>query len=401
MAWATRLGEKAATREPSLDVMAQILRTWWPVFVALLLIQMGNGLASTLVSVTGQADHLSPVLQGLILSAFFAGSVVGAQSAPWLIARTSHVFSAAAYTWVLTGVIVCFALTSNPWAWVVLRLVAGAAITGMFTCIESWLNLSVGDGIRARVFSFYIFTQLGGLAAGQMLLSARAIGNEPLFLLSAALIAIAALCYHRERARNPAIEETSHVPIMSLIARAPIGVLCICLSGFSWAGLMASGPALVEMIGLSDVDKSLFMALAVVSGMISQMPAGWLADHMDRRIVLAGLSGMAALCALVPIADETRIGLFAFAVLFGASTFPLYAIGVARISEVLDQAERTSASALMIIFFDIGAVVAPLLLAQAMATGGASSYFVALAIPQAAYAASVVFATRRTRAQRG
>jgi MFS family permease len=234
-----------------------------------------------------------------------------------------------------------------------------------------------------------------------MLLSARAIGNAPLFLFSAGLIALAAIAYQREHARNPEIGTTTHLPIMRLIARAPIGVLCICLSGFSWAGLMASGPALVEMIGLSDIDKSLFMALAVVSGMLSQLPAGWAADHMDRRIVLAGLSAMAAISALVPLIDIGRTGLFAFAILFGASTFPLYAVGVARISDVLGQSERTSASALMIIFFDIGAVLAPLLLAQATAFGGAMAYFIAQSVPQALFAAGVLLFAFRRQPQSG
>jgi MFS family permease len=396
-----RFRHKAASLQQQSGAMAQIVRTWWPVFVALLLIQMGNGLASTLVSVTGQAGHLSPLIQGLILSAFFAGSVAGAFSAPWLIARTSHVVAAVAYTWLLVAVIVCFAITPSPWVWIILRLTAGAAITGMFTCIESWLSLSISDNIRARVFSLYMFIQLAGLAAGQMLLSARSLGNEPLFLLSAGLIAAAAFCYQREHARNPAIEDTAHIPILTLIARAPTGVLCIVLSGFAWAGLMASGPALVEMIGLSDVDKSLFLALAVVSGMLFQLPAGWAADHMDRRIVLAALSALAAVFALVPVFDMGRTGLFAFAVLFGASTFPLYAVGVARISEVLGQSERTSASALMIIFFDIGAVIAPLALAQATSLGGAIAYFIVMALPQALFSAGVLLSAFRRVPQSG
>jgi MFS family permease len=381
--------------------MAQIVRTWWPVFVALLLIQMGNGLASTLVSVTGQADHLSPLVQGLVLSAFFAGSVAGAFSAPRLIATTSHVVAAVTYTWLLAGVIVAFAFPSSPLVWIMLRLIAGAAITGMFTCIESWLNLSVGDDIRARVFSVYIFIQLGGLAAGQMLLSARSIGNAPLFLFSAGLIALAALAYQREHARNPEIGAATHLPIATLIARAPIGVLCICLAGFSWAGLLASGPALLEMIGLSDVDKSLFMALAIVSGMLSQLPAGWAADHVDRRLVLAGLSAVASISALAAAIAPGHASLFAFALLFGAATFPLYAVGVARISDVLGQSERTAASALMIIFFDVGAVSAPLLLAQAAAIGGATAWFIVQAVPQVLFSAAVLQSTFRGSTQRG
>lgn len=379
--------------------MAQILRTWWPIFLALLLIQLGNGLAGTLISVTSQSRHLPPLIQGLILSAFFAGSLAGAFSAPYLIMRTSHIRSATIYTVAMALTTASFAITSEPLAWIMLRLVAGAAITGIFATVESWLNLSIRDDIRARIFGFYIFIQLGGLAAGQLLLSARSLGEGNLFLLAGAAIAAAALCFRIERVRNPVLDTTTHLSILRLSLRAPIGVLCICLSGFAWAGLMASGPALVEMLGLSDTDKSVFLALAVVSGMLAQMPAGWLADHMDRRFVLIGLTLAATLSALVATLDPSTTMLFTFAVTFGAATFPLYAVGVARVSEVLDQNERTSASALMIVFFDLGAVAAPMLMSFATAQRGPEAYFIAQALPQLLFAVCVLtLGFRRHRA---
>lgn len=378
--------------------MAQVLRIWWPVFIALLLIQMGNGLAGSLISVTGESAHVSPLVQGLILSAFFGGSIVGSFSAPLLIARTSHALSAALYTWILVFTTAGFAVSGDPWIWILMRLAAGAAITGMFASIEGWLSLSISNDIRARVFSIYIFIQLAGLASGQLLLSARSVGTSPLFLFSAGLMALAALCYHAERARSPASASATHVAFFRLVFRARLGVLCICLSGFSWAALMASGPALVEMLGLSDLNKSLFMALAVVSGMASQLPVGWLADHFDRRRVLASLSTVAALGAILPLFDLGQSSLFAFSAIYGAATFPLYAVGVACISEVMDQGERTSASAIMIVLFDIGAVAAPLLLAQGMALFGPTAYFLLQFVPHALFAialTTLVFTRRQ------
>jgi len=152
-------------------------------------------------------------------------------------------------------------------------------------------------------------------------------------------------------------------------------------------------------MGLSDIDKSLFMALAVLSGMASQLPAGWLADHLDRRLVLLVLSTGAALAALVPLVGAGSTMLFAFAILYGAATFPLYAVGVARVSEVLHQNERTAASAWMIIVFDIGAVIAPLALATSSASLGASGYFLLLALPQAIYALAALASLSRSRAR--
>ena len=75
-----------------------------------------------------------------------------------------------------------------------------------------------------------------------------------------------------------------------------------------------------------------------------------------------------------------------FAVAFGAATFPLYAVGVARVSERLEQSERTAASASMIVYFLLGAIVAPPLLAYAIALFGPHGYFIALALPHAGFA---------------
>ena len=366
--------------------MTQILRTWLPVFLALLLIQMGNGLTGSLVSIAGEERAFAPLLQGLILSAFFAGSFAGAVMAPPLIRRTSHAFSAGLFTLCLSGATLGFAASGDPSSWVVIRMLAGCAITGMFATVESWLNLSIADTVRARIFSVYILIQLSGLAAGQLLLSARSVGESPLFLVAAAVTALAALAFRTERVEHKLVEVPRKISFRAIVARAPQGTACIALAGFSWAGLMASGPATLQMLGLGDMDKSLVMSLAVASGMLAQFPAGWLADHMDRGRLLLLLTFGATLAALLPLLGTGPAMIYAFAIAFGAVTFPLYAIGVALTSEALGQDERTSAAALMIVAFNIGAVIAPLAIANTIAGLGPYSYFLLLAVPQALFA---------------
>ena len=222
--------------------MVQIFRNWWPVFAGLLLVQMGNGLSGSLISIAGEARSFAPFLQGLVLSSFFAGSVAGAAAAPFVIRRTTHAFAAMWFTIALAATTLGFALFDDPWMWVVTRLFAGAAITGMFTTVESWLNLSIADSIRGRVFSMYILIQLSGLASGQLLISARGIGEDVLFVFSAIVIGLSALAYRSEKIEHPVVETPQHISFTRMLARAPMGSLCIALSGFSWAGLMASNP---------------------------------------------------------------------------------------------------------------------------------------------------------------
>lgn len=378
--------------------MKQILRMWWPILVAMALIQAGNGLTGTLISVTSEARAFAPWLKGLILSSFYAGSVVGALIGPTAIARSSHITSVAGFTLLLVAATAGYALSDSPFAWTLLRFMAGVGISGTFAVVESWLNLGTKDDWRARVFSIYIMLQLGGLAAGQLFLNARGWGNETLFLVATVLTLIAVACMRFETVQNPVFEEPKKLGLIDLAKRSPFGVAAVVLSGYAWAGLMASGPALVEFVGLSDFAKSVFMVLAIVSGTVAQFPVASLADRMDRRMVLAAMAGAAALATLPGLVDGI-FALMVFAVAFGAATFPLYAVGVARASERLVQSERTNASAAMIVYFLLGAIVAPPFLAYAIALFGPSAYFMALALPHLAFAIVASVSTRKGPAQ--
>lgn len=378
--------------------MKQIWRIWWPILAAITLVQIGNGLTGTLVSVTSEARAFGPVLQGLILSAFYAGSLVGALATPPLIGRTSHVRSFSVFTVMLAFATAGFALVDDPYAWVAFRLIAGFGISGMFATVESWLNLGTQDSWRARTFSTYVLVQLGGLACGQFLLNARSIGDAGLFFMAASITLFAASFMRFERVKNPTFEPPRRISLRAFAERAPLAAGCVALSGFAWAGLMASGPALVEMIGLGDFAKSLFMAVAILSGFLAQMPVGWLADHTDRRIVLFGMTAAATLAGVIGFMSEGVATLLVFAALFGASTFPLYAVGVARANESLEQSERTAASAAMIVYFQIGAIVAPILLSFATNAAGAQAYFAVMAAPHLVFAvAAVVALVRRSQ----
>jgi MFS family permease len=375
--------------------MTQVLRLWWPILLAITLIQIGNGITGTLVSVTSEARGFDPFVKGLVLSAFYAGSLIGAWAAPPIIGRLTHVASFVAFTSLLVGSTLGFAVSSDPYVWAALRFGAGFGISGMFATVESWLNLGTKDAWRARVFSLYIMVQLGGLAAGQLLLNARGAGDQLLFAAAAVLGVVGMFCLRFETVQNPVFEPPQRISFVTLARRSPLGVGCVTLAGFAWAGLMASGPALVQLVGIDDFSKSMFMALAVVSGMLAQMPIGWIADHADRRFVLAAMGVVAGGAALFGLAGSETWVLLTFAMVFGASTFPLYAVGVARANEALQQNERTAASAAMIVYFTAGAIVAPPLLAYGTAVAGAPAYFVVMAVPHLAFSVAAVGALRR------
>jgi len=278
-----------------------------------------------------------------------------------------------------------------------LRLGQGVGYAGLYSVIESWLNLSTEDRQRARVFAVYITVQLLGLIGGQFLINGRGLGEMTLFLFAAALVALPAAILPFAPLQNPQFETPKYVGLFALVRRSPLGVLAVVLSGFTWAAVMATGPAYAQRIGLDDWDKSLFMALPIIGGVVAQFPLGWLADHRERRLVLAGMGVAAALFAAGGAVAASGSALLIAIAGFGAMTFPLYAVAVALTNEVLSQHHRIAASASVIVYFGIGAMAGPTITTMAMNAWGPSGFFSAQSAVEAVFAAAILLSLIQAR----
>ncbi len=377
--------------------MLTVVRQWWPILVAVAVIQIGNGVSGTLFSLGVDARGLGGWQTGLILSAFYAGNTAGPFLAPTIIKRVAHIATIAVFALIAALSVAGLALTTSTSALAVLRMCQGAGYAGFYASIESWLNLATGDRWRARVFAVYILVQLLGLAGGQFLLNGRALGETTLFFIAAAMIASPTLILPFAPLKNPHFETPQSVGVLTLARRSPLGVVAVVLSGFTWANVMATGPVFAQRIGLDDWDKSLFMALPIIGGVIAQFPLGWLADHYARRLVLAGMAIAAALFAAAGAFASPGLALLAAVAGFGAMTFPLYAVAVALTNEVLSQDHRIAASASVIIYFGIGAMVGPTVTTMTMDAWGPAGFFSSQGVVEAIFAGAVLLSLTQTR----
>ena len=391
---------RALAPESIAFLMLQVVRQWWPILIAVSLIQIGNGLSGTLFSLGVDARGLGGWQTGLILSAFYAGSIAGPFLAPALIKRIAHIATIMAFAVVAALSVAGLAATSDGLALAALRMGQGVGYAGLYATIESWLNLATEDRRRARVFAVYILVQLLGLAGGQFLINGRALGEAALYLLAAALITLPALLLPLAPLKNPHFATAKSVGVFALARRAPLGVAAVALAGFTWAAVNATGPVFAQRIGLDDWNKSLFMALPVLAGLVAQFPLGWLADHSERRFVLAGMGLAAVLLATAGAVVAPGAGLLIAMMGFGAMTFPLYAVAVALTNEVLSQHHRIAASASVVVYFGLGAMVAPTVTTMTMDLWGPSGFFWAQGLVAAVFAAAVVLSLIQLRRRR-
>ncbi len=156
-------------------------------------------------------------------------------------------------------------------------------------------------------------------------------------------------------------------------------------------------------MGLDQAQIALFLAMAVVGGVVAQVPTGWIADKVDRRLVLIGLSVLAVLSSIWIVlwiepgmARAALVGAF----LFGATSLPLYSVSAAYANDFAEADFIVELNASLIFFFSVGAIASPLLTARLIGGFGPSALFAFVA---AAHLALIAFAfyrmTRRPAAR--
>ncbi|HET7358853.1 MAG TPA: MFS transporter, partial [Rhodanobacteraceae bacterium] len=104
------------------------------------LLLLGAGLLNTLVPLRGVALGYSTTLLGALTSAYFDGYFIGTFAVPPLVQRIGHIRAFAFCTACAACLVLLHALSPDPALWLLLRLLTGAVLVGLYTIIESWLN---------------------------------------------------------------------------------------------------------------------------------------------------------------------------------------------------------------------------------------------------------------------
>ena len=65
--------------------MIRVISTSWPLLLGVMLLMVGNGIQGTLLGIRGAIEGFSTYEISIVMSAYFAGFLIGSQVAPSLI----------------------------------------------------------------------------------------------------------------------------------------------------------------------------------------------------------------------------------------------------------------------------------------------------------------------------
>lgn len=370
--------------------MLRNLRPITSLLVGTALLLLGVGLLTTLIPLRGRALGYSAILLGALSSAYYAGYFVGTLALPLLVRRIGHIRAFAFCTACVACLVLLHALSSNPWLWLLLRLLAGAMLVGLYAIIESWLNAQTEPARRGTVFAVYMMVNLGALALAQQLLW---IPGAPfvLYVVVALFMCAASLPVVATRQAQPVPQSAPRLELRRLHALAPTAGAGALLSGLAMGAFWGLLPVYARDVGFELAQAGTYMSVAILGGLALQWPIGRWSDRQDRRIALAVVCAFAAVLALLQLRLAPWHGaMLVLIFLYGGLAFAVYPIVVAHLVDHLPPDALLSASSSVLLIYGVGSAVGPTAAGALMSALGPDAlfgWFAATQLGLAAYAA--------------
>lgn len=356
--------------------MLTVIRAAWPLLLGMALLQMGNGLQSSMMGVRGGLEGFSTVQLSLIGSAYFLGFLGGSQLAPKFIARVGHVRVFAALASLISAVLITYPIITDPFVWMALRVIVGFSLSGVYVTAESWLNNAATNETRGKSLSAYMLVQMFGLVGGQAILSAGDPSGWILFVIPSILVSLSFAPILLSATPTPAFDAARPMTLRQLYNASPFGVIGMLSMGTLFAGQFAMAPVYATEAGLSVAELSGFVSSFFLGAIVLQYPIGWLSDRMDRRILIVGASILGGIVALVgTMAGNAYVVLLAVGLLNGGLAQPLYALIIAYTNDYLDPEDMAAASGGLLFVNGVGAIVGPLAMGLLMSRFGPGAFW--------------------------
>ncbi|MEQ8403856.1 MAG: MFS transporter [Oceanicaulis sp.] len=369
---------------------------------AIVFLQIAAGGLGVALPLAMDAAQWSALAIGAVISAYAAGFMAGAWSAPWVIRTIGHIRAYAAYAGGAAAVTLMLALAYDFTFWTVSRFGFGVCAAGIFAVSESWIADATPAERRGAVISVYQILGRAGLIAGPFLIALPPFDLTDGFIIAGIFLSLSLIPVVFTRRSQPNLPQTETVSPLRLLEIAPSAALAVFAAGAVNSGLLAFIPIWAEGLDPEFGAGAAATVIAVIyfCSMLTQWPAGAVSDRFDRRLVIAALAALSSLTALI-LAVVAAPGLWTGALLagaWGAASLAYYGVAVAHAADRSRVEELPAIASGLLLVWAAGSMIGPVLAGLAWAGPlGATGLFLFGAVVSALLCAGM-FVRRRTRA---
>jgi MFS family permease len=336
----------------------------------------GNGLVNVLTPLRATIEGFPELTLGLLGSVYFGGMLAGTLATSFVVRRAGHI---RAFSALVAGAVVTVILLPaivNPVAWLVLRGALGFVFAGLYSVIESWINAKATNANRGALYGLYQIVAYAASAGGQMALTLCSPVSFIGFTIGGALLALSTIPLALTNADAPIPPRVARLRLIWLIRLSPVGAIAAFLVGATNGSYAALGPVYALGVGFTAQAAPLFTTAVTIGSALGVYPAGRLSDRIDRRAMIAALSGVGA---VIEIAlwrfhgGETALVALGFAV--GATTFTLYTLTTSHANDRAKADQAVLVSTGLLFLYCAGAIIGPTVAAALMRDGGPGALY--------------------------
>ena len=375
--------------------MFKILKSSWALFTGYFILMVAHGFQGNLLGVRSVIEEFNFIATGSIMSGYFVGYFIGANSIPNLVSRVGHIRVFAALASMASLSILIHAVFVNPIIWTMARFITGFALVGIFIVMESWLNDRANNRTRGQLLSVYMFITLIGISLGSLLLNFSSPDKYEPFILISLLLSFALIPILLTKRKAPKFKKQGFINIKGLFKTSPLATVSMFCTGLIHSALFSLGAVYAAKMNFTIFEISLLLFIITICGGLFQWPIGYFSDKSDRRLIIIICTFVAAVFAFLAIyvsgaslenmylaisADRNKILFFLFFGIYAGMAIPLFTLNLAYVNDYMEKAKFVSAGAGMQIIFGLGAMMGPFLCSTLMSAFGTNGFFIYLLI---------------------
>ena len=255
----------------------------------------------------------------------------------------------------------------NVYAWFPLRFLLGLCGAVGWIAGEVWINMIVEERIRGRAIALYSAALAGGMSVGPFVLAHTGTEGWAPYLIVAALALVSTIPLLFAANISPTVKGHPSTGLASFVLRAPSALLLNAVFAAAYMAIITFLPIYAINLGLDQATSLYLLTVMALGGLAMQLPIGWLADHMNRLLlvilsILFTVAGLAAMPFLIAVADWNMIFIF----IFGGVMASLYTLALILLGERFEGADLASATTVFGVMWGLGSIVGPPLGGQGM-----------------------------------
>lgn len=284
--------------------------------------------------------------------------------------------------------------------WALLRFVLGGLIGTLFVLSEYWIISAAPPARRGIIMGTYATALAIGFAMGPALLALTGSSGMLPYAATALVILTGIIPLLLIGESAPTVESHATRSVMGFVRIAPVATLAALIVGTIEIGMFAQLAVHGLRLGYTEANAALLISAFALGNVLLQIPVGWLADRMDKRLLLAGIASLAACLALsLVVLGNAFIANLIVLGLIGGLTGALYTVGLAHLGGRFTDSALVSANAAFVMLYSAGQMAGPFLMGAGLDLANTAGVPVVTAAVLAAYAALAIIrlaSTRRT-----